>query len=56
MLEQTQGPSGSALPLEPSVSGRVRRSGKEHVCCFPLLPAVFRAGNFLSLLWVSYMG
>ena len=58
MLEQTQSPSSSTLSLERLLVDAEEGVGRSRcVTSAPSpLPAIFRAGNFLSLLWFSYLG
>lgn len=51
-------PSSTLSLSGASVSGCRRESGKKQMCNLPpsLLPAIFHAGNFLILLWFSYLG
>lgn len=54
--------AGADQPVQVSTVGGAlaggcrRGSGKKHLCYFLTpLPATFHAGNFLSLLWFSYL-
>lgn len=51
-------PSSTQSLSGMSVSRGRKGSGKKQMCYLPpsLLPAISHAGNFLSLLWFSYLG